>query len=98
MLGLLHFNSLQPIDKFTNVLLCKKGCYLEALTHSSRNQGVDGAAEKGRGETLLFASEVRIAAFLPKSINCGGGGRERRIPASGRGGIFFLLLLVSARS
>lgn len=58
-----------------------KGCYLEALTHSSRNHGVEGAAEKGRpegrGQALLFASEVRVAAFLPKSINCGGGGGVR---------------------
>lgn len=42
---------------------------------------MEGAAEKGRpegrGQALLFASEVRVAAFLPKSINCGGGGGVR---------------------
>lgn len=61
---------------------------------------MEGAGEKGRpegrGETLLFASQVRAAAFLPKSIKSGGGG-GRRIPESELGGIFLFLSSSSVR-
>lgn len=101
-MGPLRFTSFNQSRNPPISTSAKGCCYLGALTQSSRNHGVEGAGEKGRpegrGETLLFASQVRAAAFLPKSINCGGGGG--RIPESERGGnlFFFLLLLLSARS
>lgn len=86
MLVTLHLTSFNQSRNPPMLSSAEKSCYLEALTHSSLNHGVEGAAEKGRpdwrGEmTVLFASDVRLAAVLPKSINCKK--RRRRAEDSG---------------
>lgn len=91
MLGCLCFTSLNQSRIAPNIC---RACYFEALTHSSRNHGVEGVAgkgrPKGRRDALLFNSFLLVfAAVLPKSINCCGGCvAGGRIPASKRARLF----------